>query len=68
MSLCRKEPGHSDLYVYESGNGFVCQWCILGKDFEGDAAAMTRHVQEHEKAGHVVPAGLVDAIEGRSVL
>lgn len=54
-------PG-SDLYIYESDDAFVCQWCPLATGTEVEIIdfrcatedEMFGHIEEHVKAGHHV--------------
>ena len=72
MSYCRFCPTDnpygwpaSDLYVYLDCGGYLsCCGCKLGN---GNFAAyrtadMVAHVEEHERAGHVVRASVIPAL------
>lgn len=54
-----------DVYVYEDYAGFIsCCGCrlipLLGSEWIHTAAEMVEHLRKHEKAGHKVPAELLD--------
>ena len=55
----------SDVYVYEDMAGFIsCCGCrlmpFLSSEWTHTAAEMVEHLRKHEKAGHKVPAELLD--------
>lgn len=59
MSYCRKNPGISDVYVYEGSGGMLhCCGCeIADHDFHTDSPIdLAVHLREHEVLGQMVPA------------
>lgn len=64
MSYCRW-GADSDLYIYESGGGFVCCSCALDvRSVTVDSEkAMADHVRLHVAADHRVPEHLIEDLE-----
>jgi len=65
MSYARFSPD-SDVYVFDDRNGTLCCCgCQLSgrtSYYAETAAEMADHLREHEAAGHMVPAFLIDRI------
>jgi hypothetical protein len=57
----------SDVYVYDTDNGFECCFCRLDPDgdikFTKTAKQMVAHLEEHRKAGHRVPNYCMDELK-----
>lgn len=65
MSYCRF--GEGDVYVYPSGDGFICQGCPLIPGDEEDFVCGTRmelleHLTAHQQRGHFVPERALDRL------
>ena len=57
----------SDVYVFDDLGGYLCCCgCQLSDPrtsyYAETAAEMADHLREHEAAGHMVPAGVIDRI------
>lgn len=66
MSYARKGLDASDVYVYATGDDWVCHGCTLavaGNVHCDSPGAMVTHLEAHTAAGHTVPASALDRLE-----
>lgn len=64
MSYARKQPGVSDVYVYSSGDEYVCCHCRLEPDPSFfTAGEVLTHLREHIEAGDLVPDSCVERLK-----
>lgn len=56
----------SNVYVYQSADGFECCGCWMQDDASATtfdtAAEMVDHLRLHQQVGHLVPQGCIDAL------
>lgn len=65
MSYCRFGWNGSDVYVYESAEGWECCGCSISDDWmHPSPEAMIVHLAEHRRRGQYVPEYAISALWG----